>query len=672
MSSIVSRRDYRPDIDGLRAIAVTSVVLFHAGLGWLDGGYVGVDVFFVISGYLIAGHIYREVRAGTFSFVNFYARRSKRILPALIAVLAVSLLIGMLILSPREFSRFGLSAVSSISGISNVYFWLSMDYFAPAADHLPLLMTWSLGVEEQFYLFFPILLIFLFRWFRPQLFSALAIITLASLACSIVTIRIYPSFTFYMLPARAWELGIGAVLAVAEADGWSLARISRAAKSCIALLGLALLAAPILLYTANTSFPGESALPPALGTAILIAVRASPVNSVLASKPFTFVGRISYSWYLWHWPLLAFCRIASPEPLQRREAIVIVALSFLAAAASYYLIEQPFRQARREPRALLLRYGWAVAASVLIFASPVVFKGFRARVPAAVNSMEAANAEREKCIVQYGDPQPDRSASCLPGSGRQAIALIGDSHAAALAPGLRAVAKEQGYDLFVFTKSSCPPMVTVTRFMPNHPGHDRQCAAFNASVMDILSRHPEIRTVVMTGYWSAPLIEASEGSRYTLAGAPAPVDPAENKSVLKAGLAAQVAKLRALDKRVIVLQDVPIFDVDPVAVVLRQAIPARDLLADLLGADAGSPSELNASVRFARQIETAQAVVASAVLSNEEVSLIDPKHFLCGKTGCEFASDRQILYVDNQHLSPAGAAIVARNLLAGPTNLALK
>jgi peptidoglycan/LPS O-acetylase OafA/YrhL len=673
MSSTMSRREYRPDIDGLRAIAVTSVVLFHAGLGWIGGGYVGVDVFFVISGYLIAGHIYQEVGAGRFSFVNFYARRSKRILPALIVVLAASLLIGLLVLSPRELSRFGLSAVASISGISNIYFWASTDYFAPAADHLPLLMTWSLGVEEQFYLFFPIVLIFLFKWLRPHVFPALAIITLVSLACAVAAIRIYPSFTFYMLPPRAWELGVGATLAIAEADGRRFSRLPRAAMPAVALLGLVLLAAPIFLYNANTMFPGESALAPALGAALLIAVGASPVNSLLASRPFTFVGRISYSWYLWHWPLLAFCRIASPEPLDRPQALAIVALSFLAAIASYYLVEQPFRQTRHAAKASLLHYGVAVAACMLILAAPVVFKGFRVRMPAAVNSMEAANADREKCIVQYGASRPDRSEACLPKSGRQAIALIGDSHAAALAPGLRTVAKEQGYDLFVFTKSSCPPMSTVTRFMPNHPGHDRQCAAFNSSVMDILARHQEIRTVVMTGYWSAPLIEAAEGSRYALIGAPAPVDPEDNKTVLKNGLAAQVEKLRALGKKVIVLQDVPIFDVDPVAVVLRQEIPARNLLANALGADdTDALSAMNASRRFARQIEAAQVVVSSAISSNDSVALVDPKHFLCGKTGCEFVSDRQVLYIDNQHLSPAGAKIVARSLFAGSANLALK
>src|SRR5262249_20119716 len=151
-------------------------------------------------------------------------------------------------------SRFGLSAISSVSGISNIYFWASTDYFAPAADHLPLLMTWSLGVEEQFYLFFPILLIFLFKWFRPRLLVILVAITVVSLACSIVLIRIYPSFTFSMLPPRAWELGIGAVLAIAEADGLSLVRLSTAARSGLALLGLALLAAPIFLYTADTTF----------------------------------------------------------------------------------------------------------------------------------------------------------------------------------------------------------------------------------------------------------------------------------------------------------------------------------------------------------------------------------------------------------------------------------
>jgi peptidoglycan/LPS O-acetylase OafA/YrhL len=672
MSSIADRRDYRPDIDGLRAIAVTSVVLFHAGWAWISGGYVGVDVFFVISGYLIAGHIYQEVKAGRFSFANFYARRAKRILPALIVVLIVSLLVGLLILSPRELSRFGLSAVSSTLGISNIYFWASTDYFAPVADHLPLLMTWSLGVEEQFYFFFPILLIFLFRQSRVGLLWVVAFLSVISLICSIVTIRYYPSFTFYMLPSRAWELGIGAVLAIAEADGFSLTKLSRVAKTGIGLLGLVLLAAPIFIYTENTTFPGESALPPALGTAMLIAVRSSFVNSMLATRPFTFVGRISYSWYLWHWPMLAFCRIASPEPLDWPHATVIVALSLLAAIVSYYFVEQPFRQTRHPVRTSLVRYGAAVAASVAVLVAPAAFKGLKMRVPATVNSIEAASGEREKCIVQYGASKPNQSEDCVPNGGRPGIAVIGDSHAAALAPGLRAVVKEQGYNLFAMTKSSCPPMYTVTRFMPNHPGHDQQCAAFNAAVVDIIAKHPEIRTVVMTGYWSAPLIEASEGSRYALKGAPAPVNSEDNKAILQVGLAAQVKKLRSLGKKVIVLQDVPIFDVDPIAVVLRQEIPARNLLANVLGANHGPASMLNMSQRFAKEIDTAQNAVNAAILSDQDVALIDPKHYLCGKAGCEFMSNSQILYIDNQHLSAAGAAIVARNLFAKPMNMAEK
>src|ERR1700690_1640793 len=289
---------YRPDIDGLRAVAIIAVVAFHARLTGFSGGFIGVDVFLVISGYLIGSLVYRDVSESRFSLLHFYERRAKRILPALLAVLFVCNLIAFVLLSPLELRGYCAQSFSAVTSTSNIYYWLRSNYFNPATALKPLLMTWSLGIEEQFYLLFPVGLFLLHKFVRRRVFLFITLACVLSFVVCELTVRAYPSAAFYLLPMRAWELGIGVLIAVYEVQRDRPARLGPAAANLLGCLGLALILVPVLAYTEGTRFPGFAALLPTAGTAFLIHSRNSLVNRrFLASRPMVFVGLISYSWY---------------------------------------------------------------------------------------------------------------------------------------------------------------------------------------------------------------------------------------------------------------------------------------------------------------------------------------------------------------------------------------
>ncbi|WP_313618239.1 acyltransferase family protein [Agrobacterium sp.] len=656
---------YRPDIDGLRAIAVTAVVIFHAGVNASSGGFVGVDVFFVLSGYLITGHIYSEVRAGRFTYKFFYVRRFKRILPALLVVLLISTALAALILSPSEMKGYSISAASAVLGVSNFYFWLSANYFSPSTDHIPMLMTWSLAVEEQFYLIFPIILIALFRFARQRLLAAIVCISVVSLLLSILGVQLYPSLTFYMLPTRAWELGAGAILAIAQAQGFSMLNYRRGVREFTSAIGMALILVPIFIYSTDTIFPGAAALPSVVGTAMVIATRVSITNKILSFKPAVFLGKISYSWYLWHWPLLVFARVSSPDEIPQHYLLLNVSVSLLLAMVSYRFVEQPFRKTKVTETRVLLTYGTAAAVVAAIVVLPALFNGFPGRVSSSVYELESSINQREPCLVSYGSTAPSMSLSCVPQNGTSEIALIGDSHAAALAPGLRLLAARDGFNITVMTKSSCPPMVSVTRFMPNHPKHDQECAAFNQSVFDVIENNSDIKTVILAGYWAAPLVEANSGSRYVdsiLPDADAPIE--SNRLMLQRGLADQIERITKLGRKVIVLQDVPLFDKNPVSIALRDALPLRSLIASLSHPVENDKFTLPASVRFEKELSSARSVVSEvAAAQTQSIELIDPYNTLCVAERCEHRSGEGVLYIDKQHLSLAGSAKLAKEIL---------
>lgn len=338
----MSSNSYRPDIDGLRAVAVTLVVGFHAFPGTVRGGFIGVDVFFVISGYLISSIIFASVDQGQFSFLDFYARRARRIFPALAVVLGTALVIGWFVLLPDQYEQLGWHALGGATFVSNFLLWGESGYFDSAAETKPLLHLWSLAIEEQFYLFFPLLIVAAGK-IRLHRIGLLVAVGLASFAINIATYQTDPTGNFYSPQSRFWELMVGAVLAAVAAR--SPFKMPATAATLCSFLGLALLGAAALLLTGESSFPGWWAVLPTVGAALLIfAGSSAPVNSViLSNRVVVWIGLISFPLYLWHWIFLTFALIYAAETPPVFVRAALVGLSVLLAWLTYRLIERPIR-----------------------------------------------------------------------------------------------------------------------------------------------------------------------------------------------------------------------------------------------------------------------------------------------------------------------------------------
>ncbi|MBY0406092.1 MAG: acyltransferase [Rickettsiales bacterium] len=467
---------YRPDIDGLRALAILSVVLFHTGLSWLPSGYVGVDIFFVISGYLIGGIIFAEIHAKTFSFANFYARRAKRILPALMLVVLASCALGYALLGASELTDLATSSAAALLGVANIKFFLRNDYFQSDSELLPMLMTWSLGVEEQFYLFFPFVLLAMARLNAKRTGLALGVISAASFIASVIVTKTHPTAAFYLLPLRAWEMGAGAMLAMRHATQSP----NPQAGSVGGTIGIALLIASMLLFDETTPFPGLAASLPVAGALLLLHSPHALVNrKLLASSPLVMLGLISYSWYLWHWPLMAFARHLSPGTPPLSLMLAIAAASAVLGYASWRWVEQPFRRYKGPAPHTLAYYGAALA---LVLAAPLALKfthGFPSRLPEAATRLEHTLAlGRGTCLAPFGATLPDSGPDCQPQGANAAIALLGDSHASALGPGLLEYAQSQHLRLLQFTKSACTPLLGMGAIEAAYPTHPLECGQF--------------------------------------------------------------------------------------------------------------------------------------------------------------------------------------------------
>jgi peptidoglycan/LPS O-acetylase OafA/YrhL len=648
---------YRADIDGLRGIAVFCVVVFHAGLPGFSGGFVGVDIFFVISGFLICSIIEREIAEDRFSYATFYARRARRILPALFAVLLACFVVATLVLTGAELKDFSKSAVANIAAVSNIYFWSTANYFATASEFKPLMMTWSLSVEEQFYVFFPPVLM-LIRRLRWHTGAVLAALTAASLLASVVVTARDPSTAFFLLPSRAWELGVGALLAHYHANavrhGKALAPSTQQALGIVGLLGLVI---AIALFDHGTPFPGIAAALPVVATAMLIAAPASTVNRrILGNRALVFIGLVSYSWYLWHWPLLSFARVVADQAISLTTALGLVGLSFVLAILSWRFIEQPFRAPGPSIRRTLWRYGAATASMLVIGMVLVAGRGWNARLPNGFAAIEqSGQVVSDPCLAGYGTVALNLDPKCVAAAGA-AVALIGDSHAAALAPGLRAVAAAQGFGYTQFTKSSCPNLRGVSRLMLNHPLHDRECAAYNAAALQAVHDNPDIKVVFVAGYWSAPFAEEHLGQRFIASDRPGvSVTPEASRTFLRTGIDATVAYLAAAGKTVVLVKDVPMFSFNPVRAVAAQAIPARRQLAEALHMPPSGDGRSAADFTLTNRDDLSHRYIDEAGRHAPYPLVLDPAATLCTQGQCRYGDGSHLFYVDFQHLSTAGA-----------------
>lgn len=491
MSEIPATRDkpqkgkfvYRPEVDGLRAVAVLAVVLFHAGMG-LPGGYIGVDVFFVLSGYLITSLLVGDMESGRFTFIGFWVRRSRRILPALVLVVLCALAAGWVLLLPDDYAALGRAAFWQSFFAANFYAWSDTGYFVASADQKPLLHLWSLGVEEQFYLIFPIFLFGFLCWpllrvnGKRLLAMALAAGIVVSFAFSIYTVSFHPGVAFYWPFSRAWELGLGAALAILPQSAIPRNGILR---EFLAVSGLAAIILPAVFFSSQTPFPGLAALPCCVGTAVFLLACAKPTDDtscrfpitarLLTWSPLVGIGLLSYSIYLWHWPLFAFANYWAFEPLSLGIRLALVATAFVFATLSWRLVECPLRKNRSlSPKRVLA----LAAGSQLVIAAAgtaiVVSGGFPNRpISAGQTPIDVASKIRWLKDMTAADIRSGEFLLMGAPGGEVSVVLWGDSHAMAAAPAVDFALKKQGLTGVLLARSSTPPI----------PGHSWPSAYYS-------------------------------------------------------------------------------------------------------------------------------------------------------------------------------------------------
>lgn len=504
---------YRRDIDGLRGVAVLAVVLYHLDPGLLPGGYTGVDVFFVISGFLITRIIAAGQAAGTFSFRDFYLRRVRRILPVLLVVVAATLLTGALVLLPADLESLARSAAWSLAAAANLHFWLQPDggYFADASAEQPLLHLWSLGVEEQFYLLWPALLVFLLaRGGRGAAAWASLALVVASFAWAEAINDTDPRAAFYLLPARAGELLLGALLALRGRSLASPARVGWAAEGR-ALAGLAALAWSFWRLDHDHAFPGLWALVPTAGAVLLIHAGGAGsrlVAAVLGGRALVAVGLVSYSIYLWHWPVLAYIRYFSGDVGLVAGAVSVGVIALLSVA-SYRWVERPARRWRPAPRAQL---GWLylfpAGAIALLALALVQTQGLKDAIEGAPRFQEGlARIDAEarpalafdiNCQLSAHDPARLDDPRCLVGGGTEAgILLAGDSNAAQLVGLFEVLSARTGLPVRNLSHSVCPPLFQGSY---SFPPYKAGCDAFRPFLAEVLASG-RFHTVVLGASW---------------------------------------------------------------------------------------------------------------------------------------------------------------------------
>ena len=463
---------YRPDIDGLRAVAILPVVLFHADVAWTPGGFVGVDVFFVISGYLITSLIVAELAAGRFRLADFYRRRALRILPAYLVAMAATLAAGWLFLFPDEARGLGRSLLWASLFVSNLHFWQASDYFDPDLGTAPLLHTWTLSVEEQFYVLLPLVLIAVHRALAGRWLPVLAALSAASFALCLWATARHEAAAFYLLPMRAWEFGLGALLATGL--GARATALPGAVRSALGIAGLALIGAAVVLFDGETAFPGAAALLPAGGAALAIAAaEGTAAGRALSLRPMVATGRVSYSLYLWHWPVITYWKIAVSPVLGPVDVIAVVALSAALAVLSWRLVETPVRTGA--PRRMPARRVNAAAALSLVVAAVAgaLVAGTErwGRVPDHLVRIAdyidyRADLPIHPCLIHAGTPgraEAFDAGACLgpgPDPARPSLLVLGDSHAEHLLPALEAVLP--GVRVRAAGATGCRPLLGLT------------------------------------------------------------------------------------------------------------------------------------------------------------------------------------------------------------------
>lgn len=639
----IERLTYRADIDGLRSIAVGTVVLYHAFPHMLSGGFIGVDVFFVISGFLITSIVAQEAEEGRFSIARFYERRARRILPALLVLLFAVVGVALIFSPPsdvREMSK-GLAGAATFS--SNLIFWKGRGYFAADAHETALLHTWSLAVEEQFYLTWPLLLAVIVRR-RPLLW--ICGLGLLSLISSVIDVARSPTTAFYLPYDRAWELLLGAALVF-------LRRLTmpNLARSWLSLLGLAAILTSAALFTAKTPFPGVAALPTCLGTALIILLGRSGdtiVHRVLRYGPLVLLGQISYSLYLWHWPVLVYARLLLDRPTTLPETALALICAVGLAAVSWKFVEQPLRRAPGSTQLVLLSSGAALVAVAAVAGTLYLSGGLPARASSPTLLSESAlrdvNPLRSKCVAGTSQHKPPQG--CTFGKGDARWVVWGDSHADAVTPGFVELAGKRGVQLVEMAKHSCPPLLN-----PRSLSLNAHCLSFNqSSLTNIASVKPDL--VVVAARWGV-ILQPSFADFSPEGGA---VD-ARKAALLRKDLTATLIALRTTvgpGSRILVIGPIPEARIPVAKCRARAQFTRQDVGRLCPDINRNAYNQWSGAVDDA--LRSASAEAGAIYLS--------PAIYLCDHQICPTAVEGAPNYFDDNHLTGRGARILVERAAA--------
>jgi len=638
---------YRADIDGLRALAVLLVLVFHFHLApWGEAGFLGVDVFFVISGFLITSIVKRQLDDGSFGLGGFYAARVRRLSPALVATLALTLAAGGVLLFADDFLELSRQVAMSQLYVANIYFWRHVNYFGLGQDNIFLLHTWSLAVEEQFYLLYPFALALLHKRLPAHFWKGIVLAMLLSFALNVAFVGVKPEATFYLLPTRSWELLVGALVPAVSAR-WAS---SQRTNEVLAAVGFALIFGAVLLYTRDYPFPGFFALLPVLGSALLLFVgsdgRSTLVSRVLHLRPVTDIGKISYPLYLVHWPIYVLGNRVLPEQAGSSGRWAMFAASFALATLLYHAVENPVRRRRwlaTTPR-LLAGYAGGLCATLLASALVLATSGLPQRFDPQVSRMADRVNDRSppltECEYEYhAEAHLQASDFCRIGAvtGAPAWLVVGDSHAWAAHRAFDLWLREKGQGgLFMF-RHGCPPVLGVEVF-----GDRGECKAFNDALAEFLPHSGGVANVLLVGAWR----EAPEGRLSDSATVSA--SPARSVALFQAGFTRTVSTLRAAGKAVYVGEPVP---------GARRNVPVA-LARALRG---GAPSELS----FSRAQYFADNDFFFSVLARNRSSIrvsFSPSAALCDPQSCAVTIAGVPAYFDNAHLAQSPAEFWVRML----------
>ena len=659
---------YRPDIDGLRAMAVVPVLLYHAGVAPFTGGYVGVDIFFVISGYLITSVILEDLRTGRFSILTFYARRIRRIFPALFALLFVCFCVGAVLLMPADFRRLGASIAAMTLFASNLLFAHQAGYFDTGADTNPLLHTWSLAVEEQYYLVFPLLMAAIPLIGARVLRVVLIALAGLSFAWSVVHLAHDPNGAFYLPGGRAWELLLGAMISV-HAHSFQPRRPGREGKGpaplwlaeLLGAIGAGLILWSVLTYSVHTPFPAVHALAPCLGAAFIISSgtrHPTVIARLLSLRIPVFIGLISYSLYLWHWPMLGMTKYYLMRDMTAAEASLVLLAAALAACLSWRYVEMPFRRggvlASARPQSLFVVATGVMSISLIVGVAVYISNGWPQRLPADVGSLAMGAldtaARRSSCNAvapnEIAGGQACEVGATAPDAPRT-FAVFGDSIGTSLLPAIDSIAAEHGRKGVNLTRGGCYPLVGISQYS-DPPQHRSACSAFVDASVDYVKANPTIASVIIVGRWAT----AAEGTRFganmvpdwfiTDAESPS-AGHAENRNVFIRGMTRAVSAFAG--RSVFVVTSVPEQKVD---------VPRTAALARYLGRDVRldiDRSEVDQRQRFVR-------VVLSKLSAQMGFTILDLGRSFCTANVCAATHGDVPLYSDDNHLSRSGALSV--------------